>query len=432
MRIKIASLLFLLFAQHAAWAVAKIEHWQTAQGSRVFYVQTQNLPMVDIRVTFDAGSARDGERYGLAALTLATLATGADQWNADDIAKRFEDVGAHFGTDANEDMAWLSLRSLTDPNLLERALATLQALLAKPTFSETDFQREKSRTLAALKHREESPAELASLAFHKALYGDHPYAHPTEGMLETVAGLTTEDLRSFYRRYYVAANANVVIVGDVDRPTAERIVERLTQDLAKGEKPAVIVETTMPTQGSERHIEFPSTQTHVLAGMPGSYRKDPDYFPLYVGNHILGGSGLVSVLSDEVREKRGLAYTAASYFAPMFRQGPFTMTLQTRNDQTGQALDVMKQTLADFVGRGPSDEQLAAAKKNITGGFALRLDSNSKLTEYVNMIGFYQQPLDYLDTFQQKVEAVGVADIKDAFQRRVRPELLQIITVGAK
>jgi len=165
-------------------------------------------------------------------------------------------------------------------------------------------------------------------------------------------------------------------------------------------------------------------------GLPGTYRKDPDYFNLYVGNHILGGSGLVSKLFNEVREKRGLAYSASSAFIPMLKPGPFIVSLQTRNDQTAQALQVLNQTLADFIAKGPTEAELIAAKKNITGGFAMRFDTNKKLANYVAMIGFYDMPLDYLDTFQQKVEQVTVTSITDAFKRRVNPQLLQTITVG--
>ena len=188
----------------------------------------------------------------------------------------------------------------------------------------------------------------------------------------------------------------------------------------------------MPTQASSQHIDFPSSQTHVLAGMPGTYRKDPDYFPLYVGNYILGGGSLVSKLFDEVREKRGLAYSASSQFAPLYRQGPFVMSLQTRNDQTGKAVDVMNNTLKDFIDNGPSAKELNAATQNITGGFAMRIDTNGKLTDYITMIGFYQMPDDYLDVFQSKVAAVTAEQIRDAFQRRVKPELLQTVTVGGK
>ncbi len=430
MRIHLLSLIFLLASQ-SVWAVAKIEHWQTPQGSRVYYVQTEGLPMVDIQVAFDAGSARDGDQFGLSALTSALLDSGAGQWNADDIAQRFESVGAQFGSSVSNDMASVSLRTLTDKPLFDKALETMRVILTQPSFNEADFQREKSRTLAGLKQQEESPGDLADIAFYKALYGDHPYGHPSSGTIITVSGFETANLRSFYQKYYVAANAIVVIVGDLSRKQAELTAETLVSGLQAGTKPDALPEVVMPVKAGKQHIEFPSSQTHVLVGMPGSYRKDPDYFTLYVGNHILGGGGLVSKLFDEVREKRGLAYSARSSFAPMFRPGPFTVSLQTRNDQTGQALDVLNLTLADFINQGPTEAELLAAKKNITGGFAMRFDTNKELASYVSMIGFYDMPLDYLDTFRQNVEQVTVASIKDAFKRRVNPQLMQTITVGA-
>lgn len=411
-------------------AAPKIEQWQAIQGSRVYYVYTPSLPMVDIRVSFDAGSARDGAQFGIAALTNDMLESGAGEWNADEIAKRFESVGAGLSSSVSEDIASVSLRSLTDKQWLDSALQTFKVVLTQPHFSEDDFQREKNRMLAGLKHREESPAAIASIAFGKALYGDHPYAHPEEGGVETVAAFQTSDLKRFHQTYYVASNAIVVIVGNLSRPQAEQVAEDLLSGLPRGSQPSEIPPVTMPNQASRQHIDFPSSQTHVLAGMPGMHRKDADYFSLYVGNYILGGGSLVSKLFDEVREKRGLAYSASSQFAPMFREGPFTIGLQTRNDQTAKAVEVMNATLNAFIHQGPTEAELIAAKKNITGGFALRTDTNSKLLDYLTMIGFYQQPLDYLDVFQSKVEAVSAAQIKDAFQRRIRPERLQIITVG--
>lgn len=431
MRFNLIGLGLFLLAQ-LAWAGVDIQHWQTSQGARVYFVQTPSLPMADIRVAFDAGSARDEAQFGLAALTSALLDTGAGDWNADEIANRFDSVGAAFSAGVSEDLAWLSLRSLTEKALFDKALSTFQTVLTQPRFNEDDFQREKNRTLAGLKHREESPGALANITFSKALYHDHPYAHPEEGMVETVAGFEVDDLKQFYKKYYVSANAIVVIVGDLQKSQAAEIAEKLIAGLPVGEKPAEIPVVSMPTQATNQHIEFPSTQTHVLSGLPGTHRKDPDYFALYVGNHILGGGSLVSRLFDEVREKRGLAYSASSQFMPLFREGPFIMSLQTRNDQTEQATKVMHETLAEFIKNGPTETELSAAKKNITGGFALRTDNNSKLTEYVTMIGFYQQPLDYLQQFPTKVEKITAADIKDAFQRRVRAEWLQTVSVGGK
>lgn len=430
MRFKGLIVLAMLVSQSLAAAV-KIEHWQTAGQTDVYFVQTPSLPMVDVRVTFDAGSARDGAQLGLAALSSAMLENGSGDWDADQIAQRFESVGANFSTGISKDMAWLSLRSLVDTKLLNPAIDTFAAVVSQPRFAEEDFQREKSRTLAALKQREESPAAIASMAFLKAIYHEHPYGHPEDGVVQTVSGFEVNDLKRFYQQHYVAANAVVVIIGDVDRQRANQIAEHVLSGLPKGERPVEIPPVTLSETAQVQRIAFPSTQTHVMVGMPGTYRKDPDYFALYVGNHILGGGSLVSRLFDEVREKRGLAYTASSQFAPLYRSGPFTMGLQTRNDQAEKALSVANQTLKSFVEQGPTEKELVAAKQNIIGGFAMRVDTNSKLLDYITMIAFYKQPLDYLEQFQAKIQAVSVADVKEVFKRRIHPEWMQTILVGA-
>jgi zinc protease len=183
--------------------------------------------------------------------------------------------------------------------------------------------------------------------------------------------------------------------------------------------------------GHFEQIDFPSSQTHLYVGQPGMRRGDPDYFPLYVGNHILGGSGLVSILMHEVREKRGLSYSTYSYFAPMAERGPMIMGLQTKNEQADEARGVLLDTLRRFVDQGPTDDELEAAVKNITGGFPLRIASNSNVVQYLAMIGFYDLPLDYLDQFNGRVMAVTKEQIRDAYQRRVHPDRLAIVLVGS-
>jgi zinc protease len=420
----------LLLLSGATLAGPKIQTWTEPNGSRVYFLPAESLPMVDIRVVFDAGSARDGTRFGLANLTSGLLDTGAASWNADTIAQRLEGVGARLGSGVSRDSAWLSLRTLTEPRLFDQALETAHEILVHPAFNDADFQREKKNLLLGLKQREESPADLAGISFFQNLYGDHPYAHPKDGVLDTAQALSRQDLLDFYRQYYVARNALVVVVGAVDRAGAEKLVKRLLQDLPEGEKPAAIPPVANLQGAKSLRRNFPSAQTHVYAGVPGMKVGDPDYFPLYVGNHILGGSGLVSRIAEEVREKRGLAYSAYSYFYPYRETGPFILGLQTRNDQADEALKVLVKTLRDFIDQGPKPQELEDAKKNITGGFPLRLDSNSKLTEQLASIAFYGQPLDYLDTFIAKVEAVSAEDVRKAFHSRIHPEQLLTVLVG--
>jgi zinc protease len=190
--------------------------------------------------------------------------------------------------------------------------------------------------------------------------------------------------------------------------------------------------STAGVRSGREDVDFPSTQTHLLMGQPGMSRKDPDYFTLYVGNYVLGGGGLVSRLADQVREQRGLAYSVYSYFMPMHAQGPFIIGLQTRSDQINEALDVVRDTVSGFVENGPTDAELTAAKRNLTGGFPLRIDSNGKICEYLAVIGFYDLPLSYLDDFPARVEAVNLEDVKDAFRRRVQPGRMVTVTVGAR
>jgi zinc protease len=423
-------MILILWMAVPAYAVPEIQHWTTQQGGRVYFVPTQGLPLIDFRVVFDAGSARDGQQLGLAALTSTLLDSGAGEWSADAIAKRLDDVGAQLGTGLSQDLAWLSLRSLSLPDKLQVALDTAQEILAHPRFDPTDFEREKQRTLLAIKQRGESPDELASIAFFKLIYGHHPYAHPEEGFAHTVEALTRNDLVAFHKKMYTARNAIVVIVGDLPRPAAETTAEKLLAGLPQGEVPPALPTPAAQDSSKTEAIPFPSEQTHVLAGTLGMKVNDLDYFPLYVGNHILGGSGLVSQISKEVREKRGLSYSAHSYFFPFRELGIFQIGLQTRHDQADEALRIALKTLADFVAKGPTEEEVDAAKKNIMGGFVLRLDSNQKLIEQITAIAFYNRPLDYLATYTDRIKAVTREDIKRAFRSRIDPAKLQIVLAG--
>ncbi len=430
------ALLFALLAlaNVAAFAAPEIQHWATPNGARVYFVPAPELPMVDVRVLFDAGSAHDDTTAGLAALTSNLLNDGAQsaggELGADEIADRFASLGAQFGAGVDRDTASVSLRSLTRPAVLQPALDTLALLLQRPSFPAAAFERERDRTRVALRAQAQSPGDIAGKAFYRALYGTHPYAIEQAGTEASLHLLTRDHLVAFHKRYYVARNAVIAIVGALSRSQAAALADTLLGGLPAGEPAPPL--PTVEALAAARTIEIahPSVQTHILMGQPGLRRIDPDYFPLLVGNHILGGSGLVSRLSDEIREKRGLSYSSYSYFLPLREAGPFTLGLQTRNEQTGEALKVLRDTLRAFTEQGPTARELQSAKQNITGGFALRIDSNAKLVEYLALIGFYNLPLDFLDTYSRHVEAVTLAQIKDAFQRRVQPERMVTVVVG--
>jgi zinc protease len=420
----------LLLLVRPAQANPDIEHWQTGNGAEVYFVRAPGLPMVDLRVVFHAGSARDGAKPGVAALTNRMLMLGAGGLSADDVARRFDDAGANVENGSERDMAWVALRSLTASAQLGPVSRTLAQVLAHPDFPAADLERERKHQLVAIKSQEQSPSGVANKAFYRAVYGDHPYGSPPLGTKASVQALTRADVAAFYQRYYVARNAVVAIVGDLDRKAAAALAETVVGGLPRGERAPALPPVKPLAEARTIRIHHPSTQTTVLIGQPGDYRGDPDYFPLYVGNHALGGGGLVSLLNDEVREKRGLAYSVYSYFMPMARKGPFMIGTQTRNDQTRQTIQVMDDTLRGFLKRGITARQLADAKKNITGGFPLRIDSNKKIVGYAAMIGFYGLPLDYLDRFNARVEAVSRRQINDAMRRRLQPDRMVTVIVG--
>lgn len=420
---------WLVWLQPVA-ATPDIQHWQTKAGTPVFYLKTEGLPLIDIGLVFDAGSARDGDQPGLASFTSGMLDQGAGGASADVIAQGLEGVGAQLSTSVSRDSVSISLRSLTDPDVLQPALRILQDVAARPDFPRADVERRRQQILLGIRSRGESPATLAQLAFFKQIYGDHPYANAISGYEESVKAITVDDLKAFHQSHYTARNAVLVIVGDIPRAQAEQIAEQLVSGLTAGQPAAPLPPVEMPQQAQSASIEFPSGQTHILSGVPGITHTDPDYFPLLVGNHILGGSGFTSRIVQEIREERGLSYSAYSYFSPMTEAGPFMMGLQTRNEKAGEALSALHTELETFVREGPTDEELDAAKKNITGGFALRLDSNKKLFGQIASIAFHRLPLDYLDHYIDRVNAVTREQVRDAFQRRIPLDKLATVQVG--
>lgn len=424
-------LMALCLLTASALAGPAVESWQTDRGAKVMYVHAPDLPMVDVRVVMDAGSARDGDLPGLARFTNGMLNEGAGDWDADALVLRLEERGIELGLGALRDMAWVSVRSLTEPEVLEVALETTTAVLARPRFDVAAVERVRQQMQIGLRSSLQSPATVAQRRFFRTLYAGHPYAHAPDGDETSLARITRDDLVRFHRRYYVAANAVVAIVGAVDRETAERIAERVTGGLAVGQH-APALPSPPQVKGGELREAFPSSQTHIYMGQAGMARHDPDYFALYVGNHVLGGSSLVSTLGEEVRNKRGLSYSVYSYFSPMRVDGPFLMVAQTKNDQAEKALRVMRDTLERFVEQGPSEAELEAAKQNLIGGFPLRIASNGKLVEYLAMMGFYDYPLDYLDTMTARLAAVDVGQVHDAFRRRISvPGGIAVIVGGS-
>lgn len=414
----------------AANAIPDIQKWRTTNGVSVLFVESPILPMLDIRVVFDAGSARDDDLSGLASLTNGLLVEGSEGFSAQEIAENFESVGAKIDVGSLRDMAYVGLRSLTDARYLDVAIGGLKKVLNKPDFKKRAFERDIARMKVAVEAGKQSPSSIAEGAFYRAIYSDHPYATPVGGNEKTLNAIQREDVLKFYKKYYVANNAKIFIVGALTREKAESIANDIVADMKAGEKPQAIPEVVPLKEAKTISIDFPSKQSHILVGQPGMKRGDKDYFTLYVANHPFGGSGFASRLLGKVREEHGLAYSVYSYFSPMRERGPFTMGMQTRNDQKDEALSLLKSELENYIAQGPDENELKSSISNIVGSFPLNLDNNSKLLGYIAMIGFYNLPTDYLDNFVSNINKVNLPDIKNTIKRRINVDKLVTVVVG--
>ncbi|SDU37935.1 M16 family metallopeptidase [Halopseudomonas salegens] len=406
-----------------------LQSWRTTQGGLVYFMPAPELPMFDLRLVFAAGASRDGDQPGIASLTNSLLGEGSGELDAGAIATGFEELGAQFDNSAHRDMATANLRSLSAMEQRQAALDLFIQVVAAPSFPEDAFERLREQYLAGLQLRQQRPAALASEAFWSALYPDHPYGHLPQGSVDSLAALTPQALHDFHKQFYNASNLTIALVGDLDRNEAEQIAQQLADALPQG-RVADELPALPEVAGDHRHVDFDSQQTHILIGQHGVTRHDPDYPALYVANQILGGSGFGSRLMEQIREQRGLSYSVSSGFTPMAARGPFMISMQTRSDQAREALDVINQTLDQFIAEGPSDDELARAKRQLLGQFVLGTSSNSAIVSQLAANGFYDLPANQMQQFIKEIEALSAEDIRTALQQHLPAEQRLTITLG--
>jgi zinc protease len=422
-----------------ALAGIPIVSWQHASGAQVFLVESPAIPMLDVQIDVDGGSRRDpAAQAGLASATAAMSAKGVQAMgprpalDENALSEAWADLGASFCASASADRLSFGWRTLTYPDLLDKSVALAAQQLARPSWPADIWTTERQRWQAAIKEADTRPATRAGKAYSAAVYGSHPYGF--EVTAQTLDRIEVGDMRAFYARTVLPCRARISLVGAITRAQADALVSRLMQPLEKGPCAALAAVTQVqPLQQAQNlAVPFESAQAHVLIGQPGITRADPDFFAMLVGNYILGGGGFVSQLTTEVREKRGLSYSVFSTFNPGLHAGAFTVSLQTRPDQAAQAVAVTREVLRNFVAQGPTQAELQAAKDNLIGGFALRIDTNRKLLDNVANIAAHHLPLDYLDTWTARVEKITVGDVKAAFARHLQPDRMVTVVLGGK
>lgn len=409
-----------------------IEQWTLKNKTEVFFVRRTELPMLDVQMVFDAGSVRDDQQSGIAAFVNSMMGEGAENLSSDQIAKNFENVGAQFSSFANRDMAGVSLRTLTDPKYLSPALHNFKIVITTPTFPLVALNRVKQQTIAGLQSEAQDPQTIAKNAFFAALYPHHPYGTNPLGNAKSIQAFTPKELTAFYKKYYVGANADLILVGDITESDARKIADEVAGSLPEGVKPTAIAKAEKTDQPASVDINFPATQSTVLIGQVGITRHDPNYFPLIVGNAVLGGLPMSSILYEQVRDKRGLAYVVGSGFDPLAYRGPFLMEILTKSSSVVETKTLAMDLLKQYVETGPTEAQLIAAKKNLMGAFPLSLASNRGILSAVTNVAFYHRPLGYFDTYVDQINAVTVDQVKKAFEHTVNTKKMVTVVVGQK
>jgi zinc protease len=424
---------------NSAYAILPIEKLDSYKGAKVFLVQTKALPMVDIEISIDAGDRYDpSNKSGLADMAAGLMNYGArgdkGVWTEAQIADEIADLGASIGVSAGGERTIMRIRSLSRKDLRDKAVQLAATMLSSPLYDAKILEREKQRSITNLLEAETNPEFVLDRRFKKSVYGNYPLGNSPS--VKSVSSVSVSDLIQFHKTFYRGDRIIISIVGDVDRIQAAEIAQVLLKKLPQSGSAIAALPTLgrSPIEGlSEREIQIPfdSQQAHIVMGMTAIARNNPDYFPLLVGNYVLGG-GFVSRLMSEVREKRGLAYSVSSYFAPGKDTGIFQAGLQTKNDQATLALEVLSSTIAKFIADGPAVSELVAAKSNLVNGYPLRIDNNRKLLDNVSSIAWNDLPIDTMEIWTKQVETVTLEQVTAAFQKYLAMDRMKIVILGAK
>ena len=408
----------------------EIQQWRTENDTRVLFVERRGLPTVDLRLSFNAGSCRDGKLPGLARMTSNLLLEGTDRRRASEISQKLEQHGARAYTRCWRDTADLNLRSLSHEAHLKPVIGELCECVGRANFPSEAIERVRQRMLAGLAQEDMAPMEQLEKVFIAAIFAQHPYATPLGGESVSLQSIDQEALRSFYGRYYCATNATLSVVGDLSRQEAERTAEELVAKLPLG-KPAPALPSAVASRQSNRITKpFDAEQTHISIGQASPPRGHEDYFALYLGCHILGGAGLTSVLARRMRVERGLSYSSASKLTAGAAGGRFQMKTHVRNDAVAEALMVLRGSFEELLEHGPADDAFDLARENLLGSLPLWLASNQDLLDHVATIGFYDLPLDYIHRFTQQLQTLDVQAVREAMQRHFDPSLMATVAVG--
>jgi zinc protease len=407
----------------------KIQSVKSPGGVEAWLVEEHSVPLLALRFVFDGGNSQDPlGKEGVANFISAMLDEGAGEYDHTQFQERMEDLALKMSFEDGRDAFYGSFETLTANRA--PSIEMLRLAINKPRFETEAVDRIRKQLLASLSFAAKSPDKVASKAWSAAAFPGHPYGRPSEGTIESVKSITRDDLEAYRRRIFARDTLRVVAVGDIDAQTLGLLLDQVFGGLpAKAELVPVADTTPKPTEKLQV-IDMNVPQSVVQFGMNGIPRKDKDFLPAYVLNQILGGGGFASRLTEEVREKRGLAYSVYSYLQPFRHVALFGGGVATKNEEVGRSLDVIRAELKRMADEGPTPTELANAKSYLTGSFALRFDTNSKIANQLLWMLQEDMGIDYVEKRNALVEAVTLDDVKRVAKRLLKVDDLIVTVVG--
>lgn len=411
-----------------AMAEVEIQQLVSPDGKAFWLVEEHSIPIIALDIGFHGGARLDPPgKDGLAKFTMGLLNEGAGDMDSIAFAERAADVSARLGFSAGRDSVSVSARFLTET--LDEGVDLLATALTDPRFDPDAVARVRGQMLSGIAQAESDPGSIARKTWFANAFPDHPYGTPPSGMRETVAAIAVDDLRAAKARLMTRTNARIAIVGDIEPARAGKIVDRLMEGLEKGKPITAAPADSVPPPGVTV-VQEDVPQSVAVFGTTGIARDDPDFFPAYVMNHILGGGGLSSRLSEEVRKKRGLAYSVYSYLAEMDAAKLHMGGVQSANARIAESLDVIRKEWARIARDGVTAEELEAAKKYLTGSYPLQFDSNTKIANYLVFMQMEGLDADYINRRNDLIRAVTREDVQRAAKRLPGADALSIVVVG--
>jgi zinc protease len=422
-----AAVIVALLATASAQAT-NIERVISPGGIEAWLVREPSIPLIALDFAFKGGTTQDPVvKPGVGHLTASVLDDGAGELDAQAFHRRLEETAVELRFSASRDHITGSVRMLKDRR--DEGFDLLRLALTAPRFDADAIERVRAQILAGLRRETTNPNDIASRLWWKTGFRDHPYGKPHNGTLESVPLIGADDLRAYAKRVLTRDTLKIAVVGDIDAATLGRALDRVFGALPEKGELAPVEATTMHAAGHRIVIDLDVPQAVLSFGGSGIARKDPDFIPAFIVNHILGGGSFSSRLYNEVREKRGLAYGVYSYLAPLQHTALFMGGTQTRADRAGEALEIIEAEIRRMASEGPSEDELAKAKAFLKGSYALGFDTSSKIAGQLLRIQIDDVGIDYINRRNGLIDAVSPADAKRVAQR-LAPAGLLVTVVG--